>query len=154
MHESIVSDLAKKFNEIVGVESEPQVWEVEKGHIRQHAEAVGDPNPLYRDEEYARATHYGCIIAPPFLLIDAGLVKFVDKLVNMAPDMANINGGTEIDFYCPMKVGDIITSVAKLVDVKVKSGTSGGMIFLTVEVAYTNQSGNLVTRSRTIFIRR
>jgi len=51
--------LVEKFRELVGVESEPQVWEVEKGHIRRHAEAVGDPNPLWRDEAYARKTRYG-----------------------------------------------------------------------------------------------
>jgi acyl dehydratase len=154
MNKNNASDLAEKFNEMVSVKSKPEVWEVEKGHIRQHAEAVGDPNPLWRDEAYARATPYGCIIAPPFLLIDAGLVKFVDKLVDMAPGMANINGGTEIDFYVPMKVGDVITSVAKLTDVKAKTGKNGDMIFLTVEVDYTNQRGELVTRSRTTFIRR
>ena len=154
MSDPSISDLASKYREIIGIESPSEVWEVEKGHIRMHADAVGDTNPLWRDEEYARTTQYGTIIAPPFLLIDAGLVKFVDKLVDMAPDMANINGGTEVDFYGPMKVGDVITSVAKLLDVKEKSGKSGDMIFLTVEVAYTNQTDELVTRSRTTFIRR
>jgi len=153
MNENNASNLADKFRQKIGVESEPEVWEVEKGHIRRHAEAVGDPNPLWRDEKYAQETPYGGIVAPPFLLIDAGLVKFVDKLVNMAPDMANINGGTEIDFYAPIKPGDTVTTVAKLVDVKEKIGKSGCMIFLTVEVAYTNQAGSPVTRSRTTFIR-
>lgn len=154
MNDSSISELADKFREMVGIESEPEVWEVEKGHIRRHVEAVGDPNPLWLDEEYARTTQYGGIIAPPFLLIDAGLVKFVDKLERMAPDMANINGGTEIDFYGPMKVGDVVTSVATLADVKEKTGKHGGMIFLAVEVAYTNQRNEIVTRSRTTFIRR
>jgi acyl dehydratase len=146
--------LVEEFRKLVGVESEPHMWEVEKGHIRRHAEAVGDPNPLWRDEAYARKTRYGGIIAPPLFLIDAGLVDFVDSLVDMAPDKANINGGTELDFYRPMRVGDTITTVAKLADVKEKVGKSGSMIFLLVEVTYTNQKGELVARCRNTFIRR
>jgi acyl dehydratase len=87
-------------------------------------------------------------------LIDTGLVRLVDRLVDMAPEKANINGGTELDFYRPMKVGDTITTVAKLANVKEKAGKSGSMIFLTVEVSYTNQRGELVTRCRNTFIRR
>jgi acyl dehydratase len=149
-----LTGLSAEFKKLVGVESEPEVWEVEKGHIRRHAEAIGDPNPLWQDEGSARKTRYGGIIAPPLHLIDTGLVKLVDRLVDMAPEKANINGGTELDFYRPMKVGDTITTVAKLADVKEKAGKSGGMIFLTVEVSYTNQRGELVTRCRNTFIRR
>jgi len=33
--------------------------------IRHHADAVGDPNPLWRDPAYAMGTRWGGIIAPP-----------------------------------------------------------------------------------------
>lgn len=33
--------------------------------IRHHADAVGDPNPLWRDPAYALGTRWGGIIAPP-----------------------------------------------------------------------------------------
>jgi len=151
---SEMSSIAEKFVKLIDVEAEPEFWEVEKGHIRRFAQAIGDPNPLWQDEEYAGRTRYGRIIAPPFFLIDAGLVKFVDRLVDMCPDKANINGGTEIDFYRPMKVGDTITTVAKLSEVKEKMGKSGPMMFLTVEVTYTNQKGELLARCRNTFIRR
>jgi len=146
--------LAAEFQKIVGIESKPEIWEVEKGHIRSLAEAIGDPNPLWREEQYAQKTRYGGIIAPPLFLIDAGLVKLVDRLEKMAPDMANINGGTDLDFYRPMRVGDTITTVAKLAGVKEKAGKTGGMIFLYVEVTYTNQNDELVARCLNTFIRR
>jgi hypothetical protein len=38
---------------------------VEASHIMMFARAVGDANPIYRDEEYARGTEPGGIIAPP-----------------------------------------------------------------------------------------
>lgn len=148
------ASLIKEFEKLVGVEGESETWEVEKGHIRRFAQAIGDPNPLWQDEEKAKQTRYGGIVAPPLFLIDAGLVGLVEKLVGMAPDKANINGGTEIEFFRPMKVGDTITTMAKLVDVKEKVGRSGRLIFLLVEVTYKNQRGELVARCRNTFIRR
>jgi len=39
----------------IGRSSPPTLNEVEKGAIRRFAEALGDFNPMYYDEEYARA---------------------------------------------------------------------------------------------------
>jgi hypothetical protein len=38
---------------------------VEAGHILMFARAVGDPNPVYADADYAAGTEAGGIIAPP-----------------------------------------------------------------------------------------
>jgi len=149
-----VSSLTQEFMNLIGVEVEPEFWEVEKGHIRRFAQAIGDANPLWQDEEYARKRRFGGIIAPPLYLNDAGLVRFVDRLVDMCPDKANINGGTDLEYYGLMRPGDTIRTVAKLSEVKEKTGKTGVMIFLTVEVTYTNQRGELVARCRNTFIRR
>ena len=146
--------IAEEFIKRIDVEEEPEIWEVETGHIPRFAQANGDPNPLWQDEDDARKTRYGEIIAPPFFLVDAGLVKLVDKLVQMCPHWANINGGTELECYRPMKVGDTIQTVAKLSEVKKREGKSDSMLFLPVEVTYTNHNKELVARCRTTFIRR
>ena len=38
---------------------------VEASHIMMFARSVGDKNPIYHDEDYARSTEPGGIIAPP-----------------------------------------------------------------------------------------
>ncbi len=38
---------------------------VEAGHIMMFARAIGDPNPIYYDAEYAAASPVGSVIAPP-----------------------------------------------------------------------------------------
>lgn len=38
---------------------------VEYTHIMMFARSVGDDNPIYHDEEYAKKTEVGHIIAPP-----------------------------------------------------------------------------------------
>ena len=53
------------FERFVGCRSEPVANVVEKGAVRKFAEAIGDPNPLYVDEEAAKASRYGGLIAPP-----------------------------------------------------------------------------------------
>ena len=42
-----------------------KTFPVEAGHILMFSRAVGDANPIYSDEEYARRTEAGGIIAPP-----------------------------------------------------------------------------------------
>jgi len=50
---------------LIGTWSEPFVVDVEKGAIRKFAEAIGDPNPLYFDERFARQHGYPGLLAPP-----------------------------------------------------------------------------------------
>jgi len=38
---------------------------VEASHIMMFARSVGDPNPIYYDDDYAKTTEVGHIIAPP-----------------------------------------------------------------------------------------
>ena len=40
-------------------------YPIEAGHIMMFARSIGDPNPIYADEEYAAGTEVGGIIAPP-----------------------------------------------------------------------------------------
>ncbi len=45
--------------------AESHPFPVDASHILMFARAVGDPNPIYSDAEYARGTEPGGIIAPP-----------------------------------------------------------------------------------------
>jgi acyl dehydratase len=150
-NEDLVLD---EFKKLVGQQMEPEVWEAGREHIKWFAQAIGDPNPLWQDKAYAEKSRYKNIIAPPLFLIDSGLVKLVGRLVDMAPHLANINGGTEIEYFRPIEAGDTITTVAKLADAQLKTGKTGSLIFLVFEVTYTNQRGELVAILRNTFIRR
>ena len=52
---------------LVGRRSRPVVNWVERGAVRRFAEAIGDPNPLYLDEEAAQKSRYGPIDRAPHL---------------------------------------------------------------------------------------
>ncbi|MFC1909799.1 MaoC family dehydratase N-terminal domain-containing protein [Chloroflexota bacterium] len=148
-------EIFAELQRMVGIEAPPEVFEIEKGHIRKFADAIGDPNPLYCDEEYSKKSRHGGIIAPPTFLLDDGTIAFGDKLMeDCKPEKGFLNGGIKMECYHPMKTGDVITTRAKLSDVYMKQGKAGAMIFMTVEVSYTNQKGELAATGRHNFIRR
>ena len=149
IEESIITE---ELRNMVGVAAEPEVFEVEKGHIRRFAKAVGDPNPLWQDEAYARKSRYGGIISPPMFLQDEGKNKFADRLMEIISPRGFLNGGLDIEFYKPMIPGDMITTQAKLSDLYEKQGKTGKLLFMVIEVTFTNQQGELVSISRNTFI--
>ncbi len=61
----LLPDELKKF---IGQTIDSSIFEIEKEPVRRFADAVGDLNPLYWDEDYARKSKYGAIIAPPGFL--------------------------------------------------------------------------------------
>jgi acyl dehydratase len=140
--------------DLLGKEGEPEHFEVEKGHIKRFAHAIGDPNPLWTDMDYALKSSHHTIIAPPLFLIDSSINKLADKLMALkGPLDALINAGTEIDYYKAIEVGDTITTTAKLIDLKEKTGSNGKLLIMLTEMTYRNQKGELVRRCRNTFIR-
>lgn len=136
----------------IGVESEPIVYEVEKGAIKKFAEAIGDPNPLWQDEEYARKSVYGGIIAPPTFAISLRHDPFLDRVKQMAAFKRILNGGNDIEYFQPLRPGDIISVTGKVVDIRERAGKAGNMAFMTVELSYRKQDGELAARIRNTII--
>ncbi len=137
---------------------EPSVEEAEKGAIRKFAQAIEDPNPLWRDEEYAKKTRYGGIIAPPLFLTSlqpTGVNNYAtqEKLVDLAgPGKTAILGGTEYEWFQPVRPGDRITTTAEVVNVREREGKMGRMLILIYEMTFTNQKGEVVAKERTTAI--
>lgn len=129
---------AEKFRPFVGRSSQPVKNEVEKGAIRKFADAIGDDNPLYRDEEFARQTRYGRIVAPPTFSrsFDYGAIpEFKLPLAGL------IHGSQEFEYKQPIAAGDVLYCSTKLVDVFEKSGKLGTMTFLVMEQTAADASG-------------
>ena len=138
---------------LLGKEGEPEFFEVEKGQLKRLAQALGDPNPLWNDLDYARKSRYGNIIAPPTFLVNSGLIKLAVKLTDMMGPSRNwLDVGMEIEFFKPIEAGDTITSTAKLIDLKEKRGKKGPMLILLLEATYKNQRGEVVKICRNTFI--
>lgn len=64
-----------------------------------------------------------------------------------------LNGGVEIEYGVPMKVGDVITSETLLAGYSEREGRLGHMLMSTTEDIWTNQDGEVVKRSQFTLIR-
>ncbi len=136
----------------IGQESPPEVMEVEKGHIRAFAQAIEDSNPLWNNEAEARKTRLGGMVAPPTFLRAAR----TQRLEDLPPDFPYkrlLDGGSEWEYFEPVRPGDRITAVNRVVDIYSRSGQLGPMIFVVTETTYTNQFGQVAATQKNTSIR-
>ena len=135
----------------LGLESRPVTIEVEKGAIIKFAQAIGDDNPLWSDEAAARKTRYGGLIAPPTFLRSLGMVR--PELPFDMPFHRLLDGGSDWEYFGPVRPGDRITAVARVTELNERAGRLGLMIFMTTVVTYRNQFDEVVATQTSTLIR-
>ncbi|MFH1086980.1 MAG: MaoC family dehydratase N-terminal domain-containing protein [Chloroflexota bacterium] len=150
--------LSEELSRLIGRVSEPVVWEVDRGAIKRFADAVGDCNPLFWDEDYARGTRYCGVVAPPGFFgwpFDWEVMPAVDALRGELRDAMvkagyprGLDGGMEYDFSLPVRAGDMLVATGRVIAVQERVGKTGRLVFGTVETTYINRHGNLVARAR------
>ncbi|MCL0038025.1 MaoC family dehydratase N-terminal domain-containing protein [Thermodesulfovibrionales bacterium] len=122
----------------------PVTYEVCKEKIKEYARAVGDLNPLYVDEEQAKSSQYGRIIAPPLF----AAIYAREALENWIFDselslnlLMMVHGEQEFEFFKVVKAGDVITTEGRIAEIHEKKGLD----FISLETISTNQQGEVVT---------
>jgi acyl dehydratase len=137
----------------VGKAGEARTYDVERGAIRRFAEAIEDRNPLFNDDHAARATRFGGMIAPPTFCRSMGSPIPDVRISALGQSFRGLDGGSEWEYFKPIRPGDRITVQTKLVDLRESEGRLGPMIFITMETTYTNQFGELCVTQRSTGIR-
>lgn len=135
---------------------------VSKQEFQRWAAAVDDLNPLYFDEDYARAHGYRDVVMPPLFI--GHLMTGVRRLGDLRPDgTAGTLGGISVpvehtrrmaaseesEYFHPVYPGDTITATGQLVDIAEKRGRSGEFVLVTWQTTYHNQDDVLVALTRT-----
>ena len=161
--------LPEEITKFIGTDlGECGTCEVDKSGIRRFANAVEDFNPLYWDEEYAKNSKYGSVIAPPgffgwptkpwgahIVRPSSGEVAGkLDAALAKAGYPRGVAGRSEFDFLRPVKVGDILSASEKIIDIAGKEGRTGKMVLVTREITWTDQNGDVVAKVRQTGIRR
>lgn len=145
--EQVATDLQSKVGNVRNV----TVRRIEAGAIAQFVDAIGDPNPEYRDPELARAGKWGGIIAPPTFL---GTIRGSAELDDIPFGSTTLNGGETYEFFLPVRVGDVITAVETLDGVRATSGRQGEMLIITSTTNYYNAHSTVVGRRTSVVIKR
>lgn len=164
MAESLVTPEAMA---MIGKETGGSKGVVYKKEFQRWAAAVNDLNPLYFDEEFARAQGYKDVVMPPLFL--SQVMQGVTRLGGLRPDgipggtrqgdiplraERRMAGGEETEYFEPIYPGDVISSASKLANIEEKEGRSGPFVLVTRETVYTNQDGVVVARGRSSMIAR
>jgi len=127
------------------------VYEVGKEKIKEYARAIGDTNPLYLDDEKAKASKYGNIIAPPTFCVVycAGIIGqlLLDKELALNLMML-VHGEQEFEFGEVVRSGDIITSECEISQIFEKKGNW----FISGDTVSKNQNGAMTCKGRWTFI--
>ena len=157
--------LPEEVTRLIGKSGDTVIMEVEKGAIKRYADAVGDFNPIYWDEEYARNSRYGSIIAMP------GFFGWPTRWPESGPNSSKLreelfaalaqagfkralDGGIEYEFLSPIRAGDVLTALPRMTSIAERETKKGTLVFSVTETTYTNQSGDLVARVRQTLIHR
>ncbi|MFN3974668.1 MAG: MaoC family dehydratase N-terminal domain-containing protein [Dehalococcoidia bacterium] len=148
--------IAQRWRHLVGKEftfTAPE--EVGRGFIRLFAMAIGDLNPLYVNWEVASRGPYGDIVAPPTFICETtpyyqGEVDeeggFTERV--RLPLGQTIRAGNDYTFHRLLRPSDIITARWRISDIYERQGRSGRLLFLVVDITYTNQHGELLAENR------
>lgn len=131
----------------IGKSFPPHSVEIEKGQLRFFAKAVGETNPIYTDEEAARAAGYASLPAPPTfgLSMNLAVPDPFTKYINMGMDLAKVlHGEQQFEYLGPICAGDTITLQGTIKDIFEKKG--GALEFMIEEVNMINQNGEPVGR--------
>jgi acyl dehydratase len=100
-------------------------YEVGREKIREFAEAIGDPSPVYRDAEAAKALGYRDVIAPPtfpvVVSMSAGDQVIEDPELGL--DFSRVvHGDQRFAYSRPIVAGDRLVATVTVTDIKTVAG--------------------------------
>lgn len=122
---------------------QPYLTEATRDAIRHWAEAIGDRNPFWTDEAYAKTTRWGGLIAPPTML--AAFDKLSSGYRGGLPGVHSFFGGIDWTWAAPVRLNDKISVSIVFSDLVEKAGRFSGRMFQQIsDVTFTNQEGTAV----------
>jgi acyl dehydratase len=151
---SLITDDLRK---LIGVTLDTIVFKVEEGAIQRYAQAIGDPNPLYNDADFASKTKYGRLLAPPGFTgwpVKAGRLseRLIGSLSKAGAPSRLLDGGIEFEFIEPIGAGDVLTATTRIASITERETRLGKTMFTTLETTFVNKKGDLALKSRSTFI--
>jgi acyl dehydratase len=126
---------------------------IEAGRLRFFAKAIGETNPIYTDEEAARAAGYPALPAPPTFLnsgeLDADTVRAA--LVEIGVDISHIlHGEQQFTYHAPICAGDTLSFESRFSDIYGRR--NGALEFIVKDTTVTNQHGTKVADMRSVIV--
>jgi acyl dehydratase len=136
----------------IGETRGPLTLKVEPHILMNFSRAIGETNPLYLDEAYARTTRFGGLIAPP-TFVSYFLTQLVERMYDLdMPGFRHLHSDDIGDEQQPIRAGDTITATARFRDAWLHEGRSRPILFQSAETVLTNQHDQSVASARMIVV--
>lgn len=128
-------------------------YEVGREKIREFADAIGDPNPAYRDRAAAEKLGYPDVIAPPtfpvVLSMRAGVQVIADPALGL--DYSRVVHGEQRFVYTrPVRAGDRLVVVVSVENIRSGAGND----FITTKGEVSTVEGELVVTAYSTLVSR
>lgn len=133
----------------------PYITHVNVDTASHVARSIGDTNPLYTDEDYAKKTRYGKLVAPPAFFYGLGWGSWDLRRGQGLPGVHGLHSGDHWWYYRPVLDGDVLHATKELIDAKPLEGRLAGkaMYIQTTELQFFNQNDELVAQQHMPVIR-
>lgn len=161
---------------------EVECWdEVSRSDLRRMVLAIPDHGPIYWDEDFARKTRFGGLVAPPVYPVEAFKVPphLPDQLTDtmkldpnfsgsvgdprlriaggsrrIHPDLiVSLNGGQEYEIFRLLRLGEKCKAQTRLVDIFEKQGAGGRFVVTVARTEYRTLTGEPIMWARQYGIR-
>ena len=120
---------------------------VSREKIREFADAIEDPNPIYRDPEAARAAGHPDVLAPPTFVTLINLPKINGIVADPALGLdysRMVHGSQGFRYERPVHAGDELEISARIASIMARAGND----FIDLEAEITDADGKLVCSTR------
>ncbi len=111
---------------------------IEKERILEFAKLY-DPIPIHTDEEYAKTTRFGGLIAPGVMSFMSVWAKYIEN--DFIADGLVAGKSTKIEWFKPVYAGDTLKGILTVSDMQ-KRNQYNGIVTLSIDIY--NQKDELV----------
>jgi acyl dehydratase len=128
-------------------------YEVGRVKIGEFADAIGDPNPVYRDRAAAQAAGFPDVIAPPTFAIVVSMAStgqaISDPEFGLNYAMV-VHGEQRFVYSRPIQAGDVLTATTTIASIR----QAGSLTMVTSETAISTVSGEHVCTALNTLVER
>jgi acyl dehydratase len=128
-------------------------YEVSRVKIAEFAEAIGDPNPVFRDRAAAQAAGYPDVIAPPtfpiVIAMAASGMAMADPGLGLNYAMV-VHGEQRFEYSRPLHAGDVVTAQSTIAGIK----EVGSITMLSTQTEIRTLDGEHVCTAHSTLVER
>jgi len=139
--------------ELVGKSYPSQQYEVGREKIREFADAIGDPNPAYRDPVAAQALGHSDVVAPPTfgVVLTRGPQLAVIDDDELGLDFTRVvHGDQKFAYTRPVVAGEVLRTTASIESARTVAGND----IVTIRSDVVDALGQHVLTTRATLVSR